>query len=182
VSRRRLGAAAARALASLALAASLAAPLRAQADSDSVAAPVVRRNVAKLPFEDGAIVVDAHSDGAVVIGAAHDDSTIAISFTGHAVREWADSAARILAKRIRNAKTPRAYRALVTSPQTGEGISFTRQVSGKTSEYRLFFANAHYGGFPIEVARDEAELLVRVLHKAARVARAMERRAGAHAP
>ncbi|MBX6333391.1 MAG: hypothetical protein IRY91_16205 [Gemmatimonadaceae bacterium] len=182
MSRRRLGTTVPWALATLALAATLAHPLRAQADSDSVAAPVVRRNVAKLPFEDGAIVVDAHSDGAIVVGAAHDDSTIAIALPGPAVREWADSAARILAKRIRNARTPRTYRALVTSPQTGEGISFTRQVSGKTSEYRLFFANAHYGGFPIEISPDEAELFVRVLHKAVRVARAMEKQAGAHAP
>jgi hypothetical protein len=136
-------------------------------------APVARRNVAKLVFDDGVIAVDAHSDGRVVIGAAHGDSTLAISITARGAKEWADSTARIVARRVRTSRTPRAYRSTVSSPDNGAGVSFTRHVERGVSTYRLFFANASYGGFPFEVSKRETGLLVRALRKAAVTARKM---------
>ena len=45
-------------------------------------------------------MIDAHSDGKVVIGASAGDSTIATPFPAADVRQWADSTARLLARRV----------------------------------------------------------------------------------
>jgi hypothetical protein len=139
----------------------------------SAAAQVERRNVAQLPFADGVIVIDAHSDGRVVIGAAHGDSTAVVSLPAHAAQEWADSVAHLLAARVRATPRPRADRRVVDDPETGAGISFTRYALRGALRYRLFFSTARYGGFPFEVSRREAELLVNGVRRGVRVARAM---------
>src|SRR5690606_35676585 len=111
-----------------------AAAARAQGD-------VVRRNVATLPFEHGLIVIDAHSDGKVVIGASAGDSTIATPFPAAEVRQWADSTARLLARRVPKSVKERLYRSGIVARETGAGISFTRRIVSGRSIYRLFFAN-----------------------------------------
>jgi hypothetical protein len=150
----------------LLLAMLLALPLAAQTR-------VIRRNVATLPFEDGLIVVDAHSDGKVVIGASHGDSTSATPLPAATVKEWADSTARLLARRVPRSSKPRVYRSSMVNPETGAGVSFTRRVTRGKSTYRLFFANARYGGFPFELSKGEGELLVHSLRKAEKTARAL---------
>src|SRR5581483_11409548 len=102
-------------------------------------AQVQRRNVAQLPFADGVIVIDAHSDGRVVIGAAHGDSTAIVSLPAHAAQEWADSVAHLLATRVRATPRQRADRRVVDDPETGAGISFTRYALRGALRYRLFF-------------------------------------------
>ena len=141
--------------------------------SPSLHAQVTRRTVATLPFAQGLIVVDAHSDGRIVVGASRDSGTIATSLAAPAVKEWADSTARILAFRAPAARTPQAYRATVVNERTGAGISFTRHVTRGASTYRLFFADSSYGGFPFEVSRSEAQLLVDNLRRAVAVARTL---------
>jgi hypothetical protein len=138
-----------------------------------LAAQVTRRTVATLPFVHGLIVIDAHSDGRIVVGASHDSGAIATSLAAPTVKEWADSTARILAFRAPASRTARAYRATMVNEQTGAGISFTRHVTRGASTYRLFFADSSYGGFPFEVSRSEAQLLVDNLRRAVAVARTL---------
>lgn len=147
-----------------ALALVLACPLAAQA-------PVRRSNVATLPFEDGLIVLDAHSDGRVVIGASHGDSTIAVSLPAEQVKLWADSTARLLARRVRKSSERRSYRSSVVNHEIGGGVSFTRHVTAGESVYRLYFANTTYGGFPFDLSRDEGGIFVHSLREAVRRAR-----------
>jgi hypothetical protein len=136
---------------------------------------VVRRNAATLPFEHGLIVIDAHSDGQVVVGASVGDSTIATPLPAPEVKLWADSTARLLARRVPKAAKPRVYRSGVVNRETSAGISFTRRISGGKSSYRLFFANTSYGGFPFDVSRSEADQLVQSLRSAVKMARALSR-------
>lgn len=134
---------------------------------------VVRRNVATLPFEHGLIVIDAHSDGKVVIGASAGDSTIATPFPAAEVRRWADSTARLLARRVPKSVKQRVYRSGIVNQETSAGVSFTRHISAGKSAYRLFFANSSYGGFPLDVSRAEADQFVQSLRRAFRTARAL---------
>lgn len=145
-----------------------AAPLAAQA-------PVVRRNVATLPFEHGLLVIDAHSDGQVVVGASVGDSTIATSFPAAQVRVWADSTARLLARRVPTKARPRVYRSGIVNRETSAGISFTRRIAAGKSRYRFFFANTSFGGFPFDMSRSEADHFVRSLRSAVKMARALSR-------
>jgi hypothetical protein len=144
----------------------LAAPAAVRAQGS-----VVRRNVATLPFEHGLIVIDAHSDGKVVIGASAGDSTIATPFPAAEVRQWADSTARLLARRVPKTARERVYRSGIVNGETSAGVSFTRRISSGKSTYRLFFANSNYGGFPLDVSRAEAEQFVKSLQRAFRTAR-----------
>jgi hypothetical protein len=144
----------------------LAAPATSSAQGD-----VVRRNVATLPFEHGLIVIDAHSDGKVVIGASAGDSTIATPFPAAEVRQWADSTARLLARRVPKSVKERVYRSGIVNRETSAGVSFTRRISSGKSAYRLFFANSSYGGFPLDVSRAEADQFVKSLQRAFRTAR-----------
>jgi hypothetical protein len=133
--------------------------------------PVVRRNVATLPFENGLIVIDAHSDGKVVIGASAGDSTIATPFPAAEVGQWADSTARLLARRVPKSVKERVYRSGIVNRETSAGVSFTRRISSGKSAYRLFFANSSYGGFPLDVSRAEADQFVKSLRRAFKTAR-----------
>jgi hypothetical protein len=150
----------------LLLCAVLAAPAAARAQGD-----VVRRNVATLPFEHGLIVIDAHSDGKVVIGASAGDSTIATPFPALEVRQWADSTVRLLARRVPKSVKERVYRSGIVNRETSAGVSFTRRITAGKSAYRLFFANSNYGGFPLDVSRAEADQFVQSLRRAFRTAR-----------
>jgi hypothetical protein len=132
---------------------------------------VVRRNAATLPFENGLIVIDAHSDGKVVIGASAGDSTIATPLPAAEVKLWADSTARLIARRVPKSVKQRVYRSGIVNRETSAGISFTRRISAGKSSYRLFFANSNYGGFPFDVSRAEADQLVKALRRAVRTAR-----------
>ena len=136
-------------------------------------APVVRRNAATLPFEHGLIVIDAHSDGKVVIGASAGDSTIATPLPAAEVKLWADSTARLLARRVPKAAKPRVYRSGIVNRETSAGISFTRRINAGKSSYRLFFANSSYGGFPFDLSRSEADQFVKSLRGAVRMSRAL---------
>jgi hypothetical protein len=144
-------------------------PLAARAQEGQ--GSVVRRNAATLPFEHGLIVIDAHSDGKVVIGASAGDSTIATPLPAAEVNRWADSTARLLARRVPKSVKQRVYRSGVVNRETSAGISFTRRISAGKSTYRLFFANSNYGGFPFDVNRAEADQFVKALRRAVRTAR-----------
>ena len=150
--------------AAVSLAPRVAPPLAAQA-------PAVRRNAATLPFEHGLLVIDAHSDGQVVVGASVGDSTIATSFPAAEVKLWADSTARLLARRVPKAAKPRVYRSGIVNRETSAGISFTRRISAGKSSYRIFFANSSYGGFPFDLSRSEVDQFVKSLRGAVRMAR-----------
>ncbi|HEU4585682.1 MAG TPA: hypothetical protein VFR95_08020 [Gemmatimonadaceae bacterium] len=150
----------------LVLSVSLAMPSNARAQG-----AVVRRNVATLPFENGLIVIDAHSDGKVVIGASAGDSTIATPFPAAEVRQWADSTAKLLARRVPKSVKQRLYRSGIVNSETSAGVSFTRRIASGNSTYRLFFANSSYGGFPIDVTREEVDQFVKSLQRAFRTAR-----------
>jgi len=134
---------------------------------------VARRNVATLPFEHGLIVIDAHSDGKVVIGASAGDSTIATPFPSAEIAHWADSTARLLAHRVPASVKQRVYSSGVVNRETSAGISFTRRIASGKSSYRLFFANSDFGGFPLDVSRAEADQFVASLRRAVRTAREM---------
>lgn len=134
---------------------------------------VVRRNVATLPFEHGLIVIDAHSDGKVVIGASAGDSTIATPLPAAEVKLWADSTARILARRVAKSVKQRVYRSGIVNRETSAGISFTRRIDAGKSSYRLFFANSNFGGFPFDLTRAEADQLVKALRRSVKTARAL---------
>lgn len=134
---------------------------------------VVRRNVATLPFEHGLIVIDAHSDGKVVVGASVGDSTIATPFAAAEVKLFADSTARLLARTVPKSVKERSYRSGVVNGETSAGISFTRRINAGKSAYRFFFANSDFGGFPFDVSRVEADQFVASLRRAVRTARAL---------
>lgn len=136
---------------------------------------VVRRNAATLPFEHGLIVIDAHGDGKVVVGASAGDSTIATPLPAAEVKLWADSTARLLARRVGRTAKPRVYRSNIVNRETSAGISFTRRINAGKSSYRLFFANTSYGGFPFDVSRNEADQFVRSLRRAVKMARDLSR-------
>lgn len=150
----------------------------------SAAAQVVRRNVAKLVFDSGVIVIDAHGDATVVVGAAAGDGKDVLSVSARQAREWADSAGAILARRVPSSKMPRAYRALLVDRASGAGMSITRHVLRGRSTYRLFFADTAYGGFPMALSRREASLLARAMRRAAAEAARLARppRPRVHAP
>ncbi len=150
----------------LLLAAALGAPAALAAQG-----AVERRNAATLPFEHGLIVIDAHSDGKVVIGASAGDSTIATPFPGAEIRSWGDSTARLLARRVPRSAKQRVYRSGIVNRETSAGVSFTRRITAGESTYRLFFANSSYGGFPFDVSRAEADQFVKALRRAATMAR-----------
>jgi hypothetical protein len=116
-------------------------------------------------------VIDAHSDGKVVIGASAGDSTIATPFPAAEVRQWGDSTARLLARRVPKTARERVYRSGIVNGETSAGVSFTRRISSGKSTYRLFFANSNYGGFPLDVSRAEADQFVKSLQRAFRTAR-----------
>ena len=136
---------------------------------------VVRRNAATLPFEHGLIVVDAHSDGTVVVGASAGDSTIATPLPASQVKLWADSTARLLARRVPRTAKARVYRSSVVNRETSAGISFTRRINAGKSSYRFFFANTSYGGFPFDVSRSEADQFVRSLRSAVKMVRELSK-------
>lgn len=154
-------------------AALLATPVARAQDSASAPtqAAVVKRNAATLPFEKGLVVIDAHSDGKVVIGASVGDSTIATTFPGAEVRAWSDSTARLLARRVPRSARDRIYRSGIVNRETSAGVSFTRRIAAGESAYRFFFANSSYGGFPLDVSRAEADQFVKALRRAATMAR-----------
>lgn len=137
---------------------------------------VARRNVATLPFEHGLIVIDAHSDGKVVVGASAGDSTIATPFQAAEAKIFADSTARLLARRVPKSAKSRTYRSGIVNRETSAGISFTRRSSDGKSTYRLFFANSSFGGFPFDVSRAEADQFVASLRRSVRTAREMSAR------
>jgi hypothetical protein len=145
--------------------------LAAQDTAAATQGTVLRRNAATLPFESGLLVIDAHSDGKVVIGASVGDSTIAIPFPGAEVRAWADSTARLLARRVPRSAKDRIYRSGIVNRETSAGVSFTRRTASGESTYRLFFANSDYGGFPLDVSRAEVDQFVKALRRAATMAR-----------
>lgn len=153
-------------LAAAAMLTPLASPVAAQK-------AVTRQNAATLPFEHGLIVVDVHSDSQIVIGASAGDSTIATPLPASEVKLWADSTARLLARRVPKTAKPRVYRSSIVNRETSAGLSFTRRIVGGRSSYRLFFANTSYGGFPFDVTRDEADQFVRSLRSAVKKARAL---------
>jgi hypothetical protein len=91
------------------------------------------------------------------------------------VKLWADSTARLLARRVpRTAKT-RLYRSNLVNRETSAGVSFTRRINAGKSSYRLFFANTSYGGFPFDVSRSEADQFVLSLRRAVKIARDLSR-------
>jgi hypothetical protein len=132
---------------------------------------IVRRNAATLPFEHGLIVIDAHSDGKVVVGASAGDSTIATPLAAAEVKLFADSTARLLARRVPKSVKQRVYRSGIVNRETSAGISFTRRIGSGKSTYRLFFANSSFGGFPFDLSRAEADQFVASLRRAVRTAR-----------
>jgi hypothetical protein len=150
----------------------LAAPAAAGAQSSRPSHPAAepsshpsRRNAATLAFEHGVIVVDARADGRVVIGASAGDSTLIVPIPVWRARDWADSTAAILARRVPSSRRPRSYRSLMTDPDSGAGVSLTRHVLRGRSTYRLYFANTSFGGFPLDVSRHEATLLVHAVRR-----------------
>lgn len=136
-----------------------------------------QRNVAKLLFDAGVIAVDARGDAHIVIGAAVGDSTLIVPIPVPRAREWIDSTAAILARRVRRSRRPRHYRSLMVDPDSGAGVSLTRHVVSGRSTYRLFFANTSFGGFPMDISRREADLLVKAVRRAVAASRAMARAA-----
>jgi hypothetical protein len=141
----------------------------------SAGAQVVKRNVATLPFQAGVIAIDARSDAHVVVGGATGDSTEAVVLRRLDARQWADSISRLLRLRPRAPHGERVFRVTVTDSATGAGVTFSRHVVGKTSSYRLFFANAHYGGFRFDLAASEARLFADKLNAAVRLSRTLSR-------
>lgn len=155
----------------LPLAILLATPPSAGAQSPRPA----QRNVAKLVFDGGVIAVDARADERLVVGAAVGDSTLIVPIPIGRARDWANAVAAILARRVPASRTPRQYRSLLVDPDSGAGVSLTRHVLRGRSTYRLFFANTSFGGFPLDVSRREAMLLVRAVRRGVVVSRAMAR-------
>lgn len=141
----------------------------------SAGAQVVKRNVATLPFQAGVIAIDARSDAHVVVGGAAGDSTEAVVLRRIDARQWADSISHLLRLRVRAPRGERVFRATVTDTASGAGVTFSRHVTGKTSAYRLFFANAHYGGFRFDLEATEVRLFVDKINAAVRLSRTLSR-------
>ena len=138
-------------------------------------AQVVKRNAATLPFEAGVIAIDARSDAHVVIGGATGDSTQVVVIRTLDARQWADSISRLLRLHPRASRSERVFRVTVTDTATGAGVTFSRHVLGKTSSYRLYFANARYGGFRFDLQATEARLFLDKLNAGVRLSRTLSR-------
>jgi hypothetical protein len=140
---------------------------------DPASAQLRRRNVAKLAFDDGVIVIDARGDNKVDMGVAHGDSTLKLTLAPYAVKEWTDSTSKLLALVVRPARKERVFRSSINELDSGAGFSFARHVTRSGSTYALFFSNRSYGGFPFRLNRREAGILVSALRKSIAATRAL---------
>ncbi|MGH7627033.1 MAG: hypothetical protein ACREOJ_17175 [Gemmatimonadaceae bacterium] len=141
----------------------------------SAGAQVVKRNAATLPFQAGVIAIDVRSDAHVVIGGATGDSTEVVVLRRLDARQWADSISHLLRLHPRASASERVFRATVTDSASGAGVTFSRHVLGKTSSYRLYFANARYGGFRFDLEATEARLFLEKLNLGVRLSRTLSR-------
>jgi hypothetical protein len=132
-----------------------------------------RRNVAKLAFDDGVIVIDARGDNKVDLGVAHGDSTLKLTLAPFAVKEWTDSTSKLLALVVRPARKERVFRSSMNELDSGAGFSFARHVTRSGSTYALFFSNRSYGGFHFRLNRREAGILLSALRKSVPATRAL---------
>jgi hypothetical protein len=139
---------------------------------------VRRQTVARYGFREGVVGIDARSDGRIDIAGASGDSAITITVRAADARRWADTTPRLLARHAvpkRGETTQRS--AMDEAADSGAAIAFIRRASADTTTYRLFFANHHFGGFPLALAPEEATVLFRDVQRAARLADRLTRSA-----
>lgn len=144
----------------------------------------VRRSAGRLMLGESYIVMNGRSDNRVEIGAGMGDTVLVLVLEEVAVTRWADSTAKLLAttRRPRKGRTF-SYRSSVEEPgTTAGGMSFTRRITGRESEYHLFFADHSYGGFNLPVTRAESLLLVKTARSAVRLTRELSRMTGETVP
>jgi hypothetical protein len=140
---------------------------------DPASAQLRRRNVAKLAFDDGVIVIDARGDNKVDIGVAHGDSTLKLTLQPQALKEWTDSTNKLLTRAVPPTRKERVFRSSINELDSGAGVSFSRHVTRRGSTYALFFSNRSYGGFHFRLNRREAGILLSALRKSVPATRAL---------
>lgn len=154
-------------------AAGLAVCVALLACAHAAAAQTVRRTVATLPFDHGVIVIDAWSDGRVVVGGSATGGTTTVRLAPGAVTDFVGATERVMARRVAYSRRERIYRSEVDDDSTGAGVSLARHVVRGRSTYRLFFSDANASGFPIDVSPHELRLFLSQLRRGVETAQAL---------
>lgn len=136
---------------------------------------VPRQSIAKLALGDAVVAAYARGDDRVEVGASAPGGSILLQFTPSDVVQWAATATQILKSPVRASRgSSNVDRATLTEPGVTAGaITLNRRVSGRKATYGLFFANRNFGGFPVQLTKRDAQVLVSTLRNAAAVATRM---------
>ncbi|HEX5437512.1 MAG TPA: hypothetical protein VFW98_10140 [Gemmatimonadaceae bacterium] len=141
-------------------------------------APVVHHEpIAKLAMGEAAVIVNARPDSGVEVAVSAPGGDVVLEFAPDAVDQWGATTTKILSSRARS-RRGRAVesRSTLTEPGVVAGaVTFTRRVRRRAVTYTLFFANRNFGGFPVQVTKNDARVFVGTLRRAAAAARAMQR-------
>jgi hypothetical protein len=132
------------------------------------AAPAIQRlRAVTLPFGDDAVTVSGRSDQRVEVSVAGAHA-MTLAFALPSVDEFLPLATRLAQRQRRRRERPSLMRALIDEPGgDGGALSLSRRLRGRTLTYRLFFADAAGGGFPITVSQVEARAVLQAMREAA---------------
>jgi hypothetical protein len=135
-----------------------------------------KRVIARAPFGDAVIMLNARSDGQIEVAAAAAKRSNVAVVSWQAVRLWADSADRILATRARPGKGKViTSRAVVEEPGvSGGAVSLVRKASRDSTEWSLFFADSSFGGFSVPIEKSEASVFIANMRRAVTAARKLQ--------
>jgi hypothetical protein len=134
-------------------------------------APVVRHAIAKLALGNAVVAIYASDSGTVDVGASAPGGTVLLHFLPADVTTWAAATTKILSTpaRVRRRRDTVVAPTTLTEPGVTAGaLTFERRATRRATSYSLFFANRHFGGFPVTITRQDARALVAALLDAAR--------------
>jgi hypothetical protein len=152
------------------------APSADTAVADAESPGVKKRVIARAPFGDAVIMLNARSDGQIEIATAASKRSNVALVTWQAARLWADSADRILATRARPGKGRIITSRAVVEEQgvSGGAVSLVRKASRDSTEWSLFFADSSFSGFSVPIEKSEASVFVANMRRAITAAKKLQ--------
>lgn len=138
------------------------------------AAPLVGQGGGRAPvllrqlYGDVAVEVRQAPNQAVYVGAAGGQRTVALTLLARDLRRWADSATRVLARRVPRATRIGEWRATVEGPGLQAGaMTLTRKVDGKNTIISVFIASDQFEGVRLPLTSAEARAFVGAMRRVA---------------
>lgn len=115
-----------------------------------------------------AVEVRQAPNQAVYLGAADGHQTVALTLLARDLRRWADSATRVLARRVPRVTRVAEWRATVEGPGLEAGaMTLTRKVDGKDTMISVFIANSQFEGVRLPLTSAEARAFIGAMRRAA---------------